>query len=137
MEGVFAIAAEQRIIVGRVTDADGYEELWSFETGDVSRFVSVLGDTRGLISQHHRWHVEWSYDPVSLRPVLAAAGESDMIYLFDHQLKAPYRILPGHGHVRRCLFGFIRATSLSSCLSAHPLSQVSPSYAPHTGICLW
>lgn len=39
MEGVFAISATRRLIVGRVTDADGHQELWSYETGpEVSRF---------------------------------------------------------------------------------------------------
>ena len=35
MEGVFAIGSYGRVIVARVSD-DGYEELWTYETAEVS-----------------------------------------------------------------------------------------------------
>jgi hypothetical protein len=36
MEGVFAIASIGRVIVTRISDEKGYEELWTYQTQDVS-----------------------------------------------------------------------------------------------------
>ena len=49
--------------------------------------------------QTDHFHVAWSFDPITLRPMLASGGSSGVIYLFDHLLHGFTRILKGHGNV--------------------------------------
>jgi len=99
MEGVFAVASCGRIMVARVSEK-GYEDLWSYQTEGVSCLCRAV-ERAGADSQTDHYHVAWSYDPITLRPILASGGSSNIIWIFDHLLHGPTRILKGHGNVRR------------------------------------
>jgi hypothetical protein len=98
--------------VARVSD-DGYEELWTYETAEVSPgHPPVLElscccqplDLRvmfGTDEQEDHYHIAWSYDPITFRPILASGGTGRIVWLFDHWLQRPYKIFKGHGNVSR------------------------------------
>lgn len=48
--------------------------------------------------QDDNFHVEWSYDPVTLRPIFAAAGNARIVRIFDFWKQELIRVLRGHGH---------------------------------------
>lgn len=42
-------------------------------------------------------HVEWSYNPLTLRPIIAIAGYSRVIRILDYRDRKVIKILRGHG----------------------------------------